>query len=182
MNDTSPYSAGDHSNAGASKGGKRAKAKTAIELGRTKVNDSVSALRVKADEAVDAGAHVVEANPFSAIAGAVALGATLGALLPATRREQDMIGPLGQQVRGALDASFAAAKSAGIEQFSTRGLTSTALTTGLSGIVVSVIQSSLTATRKQPGAQGAIGTTEVSPATANDDEPKVEGATTSGAV
>ncbi len=130
----------------------RQSVKSTIDRSRNKVQGGVARLRSRADDAVEAGASLVDESPLTAIAGALAVGATVAALLPATRQEAQAIGPFGDRIRGALDASFAAAKSAGAEQLTARGLSSTALSSGLSGIVVSIIQASLAANRAQKAA------------------------------
>lgn len=55
----------------------------------------------------------VEANPLAIVAGGIALGAVAGALLPRTRKETELLGPVGKRVKdvaaGAADAAKAAA-------------------------------------------------------------------------
>ena len=123
----------------------RARVRSTLDTGRTKVRESTDALKSRAVHALDTGVEAIDNSPLTAIAGALAVGAVAAALIPTTRQELQTVGPLGGRVRGALDHAFAAAKSAGAEQLTTRGLTSTALSTGLGGVIGGIVKAALAA-------------------------------------
>ncbi|MCC2976701.1 hypothetical protein LK533_08435 [Sphingomonas sp. PL-96] len=58
----------------------------------------------------------IEANPLAVLAGGIAVGAILGALLPKTESEQKVLGPLGKRLSETAIAAAAAAREAGKEQ------------------------------------------------------------------
>lgn len=109
------------------------------------IKDAADKVRERASDVTEAGARAVDQAPLSALAGAIAFGAVAAALIPATARELSAIGPLGTRLRGLLDEAFKAAKAAGIEQLSTRGLTSAALTSNLGQTAGHLIQAALAA-------------------------------------
>lgn len=106
----------------------------------------VERVREQAQSVATAGAEAIDNAPLSALAGAIALGAVAAALIPATRRELQTAGPLGDRARDALTEAFSAAKAAGSEQLTAKGLTSTALTNGLGQMVGNIITAALAAT------------------------------------
>ncbi|MDQ3247557.1 MAG: hypothetical protein M3Q52_11860 [Pseudomonadota bacterium] len=61
--------------------------------------------------------------PFIALAGGIAAGALLAALLPRTRAEERVLGPVGDRVKGSARAAAAAAKEAGTARLDELGLT-----------------------------------------------------------
>ena len=103
-------------------------------LGKDMTNAVVEAtdrVRQRASEALTVGAKAVDDAPLTALAGALAIGAVVAALIPTSSRELNNVGPLGTKLRGLLDEAFHAAKSAGMAHLTTQGLTSAALTSGL---------------------------------------------------
>lgn len=122
----------------------RAKA-SAADKARDAVNSGIDTVRQQASAAADASAAAIENAPMTALVGAIAVGAVAAALIPATARELSTVGPYGSKVRGLLDDAFAAAKSAGQEQLTTRGLTGMAATAGVGQILGSVVKAVLAA-------------------------------------
>jgi hypothetical protein len=91
-------------------------------------------VRQKAVEAYDrtrdsvgqAGAKVTDAldeAPLLALAGGIAAGALLAALLPRTRAETDLLRPVGDRISETAKAAAAAAKDAGTQRLRELGLT-----------------------------------------------------------
>ncbi|MFM9978609.1 MAG: hypothetical protein ACKVOP_11275 [Sphingomonadaceae bacterium] len=115
-----------------------AKASEGLKVGTKAARRRAAAL---ADQSTDA----VEAHPFATLAGAVALGAVIGALLPATDEEMRIAGPVGERLRQAADTAAKAAQSAGIAHLTNSGLTSAALSSGVGGILGAVIKGILAA-------------------------------------
>jgi ElaB/YqjD/DUF883 family membrane-anchored ribosome-binding protein len=113
----------------------RVSAQKAVEKARETATEAVERARTVANDAVNTAAHVVDDAPLQALAGASAIGAVAAALIPATAREMQLLGPLGDRARGALDDAFKAAKAAGVEQLTTKGITQTAISSGLGTVV-----------------------------------------------
>ena len=125
----------------------KATAQKAVERARETATDAVERARNVANDAVETAVHAVDEAPLSAIAGAIAVGAVAAALIPATARELSLLGPLGDRLRGALDDAFKAAKAAGVEQLTTKGITQTAISSGLGTVVGHFVTASLEASK-----------------------------------
>jgi hypothetical protein len=69
-----------------------------------------------------AGSAIDEA-PFVALVGGIAAGALIAALLPKTRREEELFRPVGDRLTGSAKAAAAAAKEAGTARLDELGLT-----------------------------------------------------------
>lgn len=105
-----------------------------------------SSLRERAIEAYDsardraaearrnAGDGIANA-PFVALGGGLAVGALLAALLPTTRKEQELLGPVAGRIKDSASAAAAAAKDAGTARLGELGLTRDAGTTTLKSIL-----------------------------------------------
>jgi ElaB/YqjD/DUF883 family membrane-anchored ribosome-binding protein len=116
-----------------------------VDAARKAFEDGADAVRQQATAAYEAGAHAVDSAPLTALAGAIALGAVAAALLPSSTREIQTLGPLGDRVRGALDDAYTAAKTAGAEQLTARGLTAAATSTGAGALLGSIVKAVLAA-------------------------------------
>ncbi|HTI31171.1 MAG TPA: hypothetical protein VL405_03495 [Sphingomonas sp.] len=125
----------------------RAAAQKAVDRARETATDAVERARSAANDAVESAAQVVDDAPLSVLAGAIAVGAVAAALIPATARELQLLGPLGSRARGALDDAFKAAKTAGVEQLTTKGITQTALSSGLGTVVGHFVSAALEASK-----------------------------------
>ena len=64
----------------------------------------------------------IEDNPLAAIVGGIALGAAMGALLPRSQRETDLLAPVGGKLNDAARGAIAAAKAAGIAKLDELGI------------------------------------------------------------
>ena len=112
-----------------------------VETART-ARDTAKA---KADEAVKATAKALDENPFGALAGAIAVGAVAAAMIPATRRELEALGPWTEKMREALVEAFDAAKDAGTGELTAAGLTMAAASDGLGGMVGKLVKAATAA-------------------------------------
>lgn len=101
--------------------------------------------KTKADEAVKATAQALDENPFGALAGAIAVGAVAAAMIPATRRELEALGPWTDKMRVALGEAFDAAKDAGTSELTAAGLTLAAASDGVGGLVGKVVKAAAAA-------------------------------------
>lgn len=75
-----------------------------------------------ADAGKKAGDTLGEA-PLMALAGGIAAGALLAALLPKSKAEQKLLGPVGERLTGTAKAAAEAAKEAGTARLEELGLT-----------------------------------------------------------
>jgi len=78
--------------------------------------DSVAGAGRKAGDAIDEA-------PLLALAGGLAAGALIAALLPRTRAESDLLRPVGDRLTGTARAAVDAAKDAGTTKLNELGLT-----------------------------------------------------------
>jgi ElaB/YqjD/DUF883 family membrane-anchored ribosome-binding protein len=95
-------------------------AKSAASNAYSTTKDRTSALyggaRERASGAISTGRDTIESNPVVAIAGGLALGAILGAVLPTSRREQELLGDVGSRVNDAAKGVASSAVEAGRSQ------------------------------------------------------------------
>ncbi len=110
-----------------------------------RVKDATANARAVADRAVETAGATFDNRPLSAIGGALALGAVIAALLPPTKQEAQIVGPLGDRVRASLDDALKAAREAGTGELTAAGLTFAAATSGLGGVVGSIAKAALAA-------------------------------------
>lgn len=120
-----------------------AKSRRAPAAGRVK--DAAANARAVADRAVETAGATFDNRPLSAIGGALALGAVIAALLPPSKQEAAIVGPLGERVRASLDEALKAARQAGAGELTAAGVTFAAATNGLGGIVGSLAKAALAA-------------------------------------
>ncbi|RYY33512.1 MAG: hypothetical protein EOP59_17530 [Sphingomonadales bacterium] len=55
----------------------------------------------------------IESNPLALVAGGVALGAVIGALIPRPQKEKELLAPVGKRIAEGATAAAAAAREAG---------------------------------------------------------------------
>ncbi|HEY0310899.1 MAG TPA: hypothetical protein VGC56_00240 [Allosphingosinicella sp.] len=79
----------------------------AYQAARDRTSAAYSAARERAGSVGQRTAEGIDSAPMVAIAGGLALGALLGALLPRSSREEELLRPVGQKLsetaRGAID-------------------------------------------------------------------------------
>lgn len=75
-----------------------------------------------ARDAVRRAGDGLDANPLAVVAGGLALGAVVGALLPRSERERALLAPVGERVGGAVTAALAAGREAGRTELADLGL------------------------------------------------------------
>jgi len=97
------------------------------------------ASRTRAIEAYDSArrkaAGGLEDSPLLALAGGLAAGAVLAALLPASRKERELLGPIAGRIKDRASDAVEAAKGAGQARLDELGLTRNKGTDTLRSIV-----------------------------------------------
>ena len=134
------------------KGAKGSKAPGVADMARDageKITETAQQMREKVAQqtqaAARATAETLESNPFGFVAGAIALGAVAAALIPATRRELETLGPVADRVKDLVEEAYNAAREAGSSELTAAGLTAAAATNGFGGVVGALIKTATTA-------------------------------------
>lgn len=76
----------------------RQSASEAYEATRQRTSSLYGSTREGAARAGQRTAEGIEANPMAAVVGGLAIGAAVAALLPRTRRETEVLGPIGERL------------------------------------------------------------------------------------
>lgn len=100
----------------------RDRATHAYESAVARAEDTVETSREKARDAAHQASDLVESNPLGILAGGLALGAVVGALVPRSDREKELLAPVGKRIGAAALAAIAAAKEAGRSELDELGL------------------------------------------------------------
>lgn len=106
--------------------GMRQSAAEAYEAARERTTAAYAGARDKAGSAYETArrrtADGIDSNPLAAVAGGLALGALAAALLPKTRREEELFGDVGRRLSDTAREAARAAREAGREQIEELGL------------------------------------------------------------
>ncbi len=92
-----------------------ASSRDAVKHGAETTRDKARKLGGKTSEQIDR-------NPLAVLAGGLAIGAVIGALLPRTERESKVLGKTGRDINKRAKSAFQAAKEAGSQQIDELGL------------------------------------------------------------
>ena len=93
---------------------------------RTPRQRAIEAYDSARDKVADAGAKAgdtLSQAPLIALAGGLAAGALIAALLPKSKAEQKLLGPVGERLTGTAKAAAEAAREAGGQRLEELGLT-----------------------------------------------------------
>ena len=82
--------------------------------------------KANAKEAVERANRQIDGNPLSIVVGGLAVGALVGALIPRSAREKELLAPIGKRVGDTARQALVAAKDAGREELDQAGLTPSA--------------------------------------------------------
>lgn len=93
-----------------------------LDTARDKASAAYDATREKAADAAHVAADAIETNPLGIVVGGLALGALVAAVIPRSRREKELLAPVGRKVSAATLAAVAAAKDAGRAELDNLGL------------------------------------------------------------
>lgn len=128
----------------------RDRAGDAYDSARTAAVDAYDAARDKAALAGKKTGDGIDEAPLIALAGGLAVGVLLAALLPRTEREDKLLGPIGEKITGGAKNAVEAAKEAGRDKLAELNLTRDAGTSALEQIIRGVSDAALGAV-KRPG-------------------------------
>lgn len=109
-------STGSGGTGGGANGGGRSRAAEAYESTRERTSAAYAGMRERAARAGRTAGEQIEANPMAAIAGGLAIGALLGALLPRSERETELLGSVGTRINETAREAARTAAEAGRQQ------------------------------------------------------------------
>jgi ElaB/YqjD/DUF883 family membrane-anchored ribosome-binding protein len=119
---TDTPSSGADDGTGGRLGGVRQSAADAYQAARERTSAAYAGVRRGAASAGQRTADGIDANPMAAVAGGLALGAILAALLPKTRREEELFGDVGRRLNDTARDAARAARDASRQQIEELGL------------------------------------------------------------
>ena len=128
----------------------RDRASDVYDSARTAAVDAYDAARDTAAQAGKRTSDGIDEAPLIALAGGLAVGVLLAALLPRTAKENELLGPLGEKITGGARNAVEAAKEAGREKLDELNLTRDAGSSALEKIIRGVSDAALGAV-KRPG-------------------------------
>lgn len=118
------------------------------DTARTSAIDAYDAARDKAAAAKAKAGDGIDEAPLIALAGGLAVGVLLAALLPRTEREDKLLGPIGERITGSARDAVDAAKEAGREKLAELNLTRDAGSSALEKIIRGVSDAALGAVKR----------------------------------
>lgn len=90
---------------------------------RDRATHAYESAKARAEDTVETSREALEGKPLGLLVGGLALGAAVGALIPRSDREKELLAPVGKRVNAAALAAIAAAKEAGQNELAELGLT-----------------------------------------------------------
>jgi len=97
--------------------------------------DAYAASRDSVTQAARRATAGLEANPLGVVVGGLAVGALVGALVPRSDREKQLLAPAGRRLGETARAAVQAARDAGYAELDQRGLTRHAAKDQAKGVV-----------------------------------------------
>lgn len=94
-----------------------------LDTAKAAVSDAVETTREKTRELAHQTAHAAETNPLAIVAGGLALGALVGAIVPRSQKERELLAPVGKRLGATALAAVAAARESGKSELQNIGLT-----------------------------------------------------------
>ena len=126
----------------------RDRAGEVIDGARTRAVDAYDSAREKASEARAVAGDGIEEAPLIALAGGLAVGVLLAALLPRTASEDKLLGPIGERITGSAKNAVEAAKEAGRDKLNELNLTTDAGSSALQTLIKGVSEAALGAVKR----------------------------------
>ena len=128
----------------------RDRAGDAYDSARTAAVDAYDSAREKTAAATARANDGIDEAPLIALAGGLAVGVLLAALLPRTDREDKLLGPIGERITGSARTAVDAAREAGRDKMHELNLTRNAGASAFQTILKGVSEAALGAV-KRPG-------------------------------
>ena len=126
----------------------RDRAGDVYDSARTAAVDAYDTARDKAALAKERTSDGIDEAPLIALAGGLAVGVLLAAVLPRTAKENELLGPIGERITGSAKSAVEAAKEAGRDKMSELNLTRDAGTSALEKIIRGVSDAALGAVKR----------------------------------
>lgn len=104
----------------------REKAGAAAKTAKMKAEKTAASTKAGAKKAAKKTVDSVEANPLAALIGGLAVGAIAAALLPRTRREDELVGKVGKKIRATASTAAKNARQTAKDQLDTLGVNANA--------------------------------------------------------
>lgn len=127
----------------------RDRAGDVYDTARTAAVEAYDTARERTKQVSDSASDQIDSAPLIALAGGLAAGALLAALLPRTKAEDKLLGPTGERITGSASAAVDAAKQAGRNKFAELNLTRDAGTSALEAIIKGVSDAALGSVRRK---------------------------------
>lgn len=105
----------------------RSKPKSTVEKTRAAANKALDKTLAGAHDAADRTAKAINANPIPVLAGGLVIGALAGALIPRSKREVELLAPVGQRIKTTATGAVTSAKQTGLAELGALGLSRDAL-------------------------------------------------------
>lgn len=99
----------------------KARAEDAYETAAARTGEFYAQAREQAAYAGRKTTDTVKNNPLTAVIGGLGVGMLIGALLPRTRRENELLGPYGNEITGRAREAAKAAKAVGQDKLDDLG-------------------------------------------------------------
>lgn len=93
-----------------------------VAVAKEKANELMGSARSSATQAKQRTADGIDASPVAALIGGLALGALAAAVLPRTRKEDEMFGEIGGRINDTARGAAQAAKDAGRDKLDELGI------------------------------------------------------------
>lgn len=94
----------------------------ALASAKDRAGQAASSARVTATQARQKTSDGIDANPVAALIGGLALGALAAAVLPRTRKEDELLGDIGGRINDTARGAAQAAKEAGRDKLEELGI------------------------------------------------------------
>lgn len=125
--------------------GIKQRASRAKAVASAKIRTGSEKLKVRGEAARRKAAGKVEDFPVAALIGGLAVGAVLGALLPRTRQEDELLGSLGGAINEKAKGAVSAARDAGQAKLDELGISQNAAGKQVGKLIDSIAQVAETA-------------------------------------
>jgi ElaB/YqjD/DUF883 family membrane-anchored ribosome-binding protein len=103
-------------------GSARERTSAAYGTARERASSAAQSARESASRARERTATGIDTNPFGAVIGGLAVGALIAAILPKSRREEELLGNYGRRISDTAKEAARAAKEAGRGKLDELGL------------------------------------------------------------